>query len=180
MSEILKNLKWNMVVTAVLVIILGLILILYPGIAAATICLIVGWGLFIGGVVSGVLYLVGHRGRFEFGELILIISELALGLFVILNTKTVIWFLEILFAFILIIHGSIDRKEAEKAQQYGDKRWRIILLCGMLKAILCILIIWNPFSWASVLMRVIGIALVYDGISDLIIIARISKFMNGN
>ena len=29
MSEILKNLKWNMVVTAVLVIILGLILILY-------------------------------------------------------------------------------------------------------------------------------------------------------
>ena len=98
----------------------------------------------------------------------------------ILNTKTVIWFLEILFAFILIIHGSIDRKEAEKAQQYGDKRWWIILLCGMLKAILCILIIWNPFSWASVLMRVIGIALVYDGISDLIIIARISKFMNGN
>ena len=52
MSEILKNLKWNMVVTAVLVIILGLILILYPGIAVATICLIVGWGLFIGGVVS--------------------------------------------------------------------------------------------------------------------------------
>ena len=42
MSEILKNLKWNMVVTAVLVIILGLILILYPGIAVATICLIVG------------------------------------------------------------------------------------------------------------------------------------------
>ena len=75
MSEILKNLKWNMVVTAVLVIILGLILILYPGIAVATICLIVGWGLFIGGVVSGVLYLVGHRGRFEFGELILIIGE---------------------------------------------------------------------------------------------------------
>ena len=30
MSEILKNLKWNMVVMAVLVIILGLILILYP------------------------------------------------------------------------------------------------------------------------------------------------------
>lgn len=180
MAEILKRLKWNTVVMALLVIILGLTLILYPEIAAATICLIVGWGLFAGGIVSGVLYLVGHRRGFEFGEMIFIIGELALGLFVILNTETIIRFLEILFAFILIIHGSIDRKEAEKARQYGDERWWVILLCGMLKAIFCILIIWNPFSWTSMLIRVIGIALVYDGISDLIIIARISKFINRN
>lgn len=180
MTEILKRLKWNTVIMALFVIILGLILILRPEIAAATICLIAGWGLLVGGVASGALYLIGHRGRFEFGEILFIIGEVALALFIILNTETVIWFLEILFAFILIIHGNIDKREAEKARQYGDERWWVILLCGMLKAIFCILIIWNPLSWTSMLMRAIGIALVYDGISDLIIIARISKFIKGN
>lgn len=180
MSEILKNLKWNMVVMALLVIILGLILIFYPEIAAAVIRLIAGWGLLVGSAVSGVLYLLGQRRRFEFNELLFVVGELMIALLMISDSGTDIWFLEILFAFILIIHGTIDRREAEKARQCGDERWWAILLCGMLKAILGILIIWILFSGTSMLVRVIGIAFVYDGISDLIIIARISKFMNEN
>lgn len=176
MWDLLKSIKWNTTVMAVLTTIMGLALIINPDFATVTICLIVGWVLLVSGVVAVVSYFLGHRGMFGTGEVVLGVIELALGLFIVVSPGSVVQFLGILFAAILIVHGINDLRQAQAVKRYGDERWMISMGLGLLSILLGILILWNPFSSASFLMIVIGAALVYDGISDLVIVFRLGSF----
>lgn len=176
MFELLRTLKWNSVIVAVLTAIMGLALIINPDFATVTICLIVGWVLFISGAASVVLYLMGRRRMFGVVDLVRAVVELVLGLFIVLNPDSVVRFLGILFAAILMIHGIQDLSEAFAVRRYGDDRWIVTLALGVLSVLLGLLIFWNPFASSAFLMTVVGVALVYDGVSDLVIVLRVSRF----
>lgn len=57
----------------------------------------------------------------------------------------------------------------------GWERWWMDLLLAGLTLVLGILILLNPFGASGVLMMTIGISLVFDGVSDLVLIHRLTK-----
>lgn len=172
----LKSLKWNMVIMAVLTVVMGIALIVNPDAAAITICKLLGWIIFISGVVSVIFYLRGARSIWETSALILAIIGIVLGVYIIRSPEVIVKFLGYLLAGILLVHGVNDVREAFTVRGYQDEHWGITLVLGIISILLGALILWNPFSSAAVLMTIIGIALVYDGVTDLLIVLRVAKF----
>lgn len=166
-----------MVIMAVLTIVMGIALIAKPDAAALTICTLLGWIILISGVVSVVFYLMGNRSFWETSGLILAVIGIVLGIFIIRTPGMIVKFLGYLMAGILLIHGINDVREAFEIKRFLDPHWPIALVLGLIGILFGLLIVWNPFSSAAVLMTIIGIALVYDGITDLLIVLRVAKFV---
>lgn len=164
-----------MVIMAVLTVIMGIALIANPNAAALTICSLLGWIILLSGVVSVIFYLRGNRSFWEMSGLVLAIIGILLGIFIIRTPGVIVKFLGYLMAGILLIHGINDVREAIEVKGYRDEGWMIALILGVISILFGILIIWNPFSSAAVLMTIIGIALIYDGVTDLLIVLRVAR-----
>lgn len=177
MKAYLKGLKWNMVIMAVLTIIMGIALIANPNAAALTICRLLGWIILLSGAVSVVFYLRGSRSFWETSGLVLAVAGILLGIFIIRTPGIIVKFLGYLMAGILLIHGINDVRESFEIKAYQDQQWLIALVLGLINILFGALIVWNPFSSATVLMTIIGVALVYDGATDLLIVLRAARFV---
>lgn len=165
-----------MVIMSVLTIIMGIALIAKPNTAALTICTLLGWIILFSGVASVIFYLRGARSFWETSGLVLAVIGIVLGIYIIRTPGAVVRFLGYLMAGILLVHGINDVREAFEIKRYQDQQWLVALILGVINILFGILIVWNPFSSAAVLMTIIGIALVYDGITDLLIVLRVAKF----
>lgn len=160
---------------AVILIIMGIALIVKRDFAMLTICTIVGIMLIVGGVASIITYMTGTRRVFGAGELILGIIELALGIFITVRPAAIINFLGVLFAAILILHGIGNIVETRLGRKYGDNRWLVSGCLGLVSVLMGFLILWNPFSSAAMLIVIVGIALIYAGVVDLLVLFRVKK-----
>lgn len=176
MKSYLKGLKWNMVIMSVLTIIMGIALVANPNAAALTICRLLGWIILVSAVVSVIFYLNGGRSFWETSALVLAVIGVIAGIYIIRSPGAIVKFLGYLMAGILLVHGVNDVREANEARKYRDEHWGVALVLGVINIIFGVLIVWNPFSSAAVLMTIIGIALVYDGATDLLIVLRVAKF----
>lgn len=175
--EILKYIRWNGMIMAALTVAVGVALVINPGFATVSICLLIGWLLLVSGAVSIFLYLRGRRRNFGLGSMVLGVVELALGIFIVLRPEAVAEFLFILFAAILLVHGAVDVRDALAVRRYGDESWRVPAVLGGISILLGLLVLWNPFASASFVMTVIGLALIYDGVSDILILVRVGRFL---
>lgn len=103
--------------------------------------------------------------------------ETALGVFVVLRPESVVALLTVLLGAVLLLHGFLDIQDCVQAKRCGYARWWLILLLGIATVALGALIIWNPFTTNAVLMIVSGLSLIFDGVSDIVIVSRISKIV---
>ena len=91
MKKTLKELKWNMIIPAVLSIVLGIILIIFPDTSMRFIVNIIAIGMLIAGVADIVRYFTFdlrvslYRNDFLYGVIML-----SLGLLFILNPSIII------------------------------------------------------------------------------------------
>ena len=132
MREFFHNMKLSFLLAAVLYIILGLILLIWPGVSATVFCYAFGGILLIYGVVTIVSFFLrdSRQGSFVF-ELFLGIVAAALGLLFLL---------------------------------------RPVIVASVLPVILGLFIV------AEALVMLIGAVLIYEGLSDLWTIFRVSQW----
>lgn len=65
----------------------------------------------------------------------------------------------------------------QAAELYKEKydKWWVALLLGIVTIGFGALLIYNPFEAVNTMIVLIGVMLIYDGISDIWIISRVSK-----
>lgn len=111
MKEWLKRTKANIILVALLTMILGLVLILWPTSSTMFICLLSGWLLLLGGILSIILYFSAPQTGPNAGLFLgLVVS--ALGLWTVIRPGTVVQFLSVLFGIILLIHGFLNVQDS--------------------------------------------------------------------
>ena len=76
---------------------------------------------------------------------------------------------------LLIWHGISDIKMAFETKANGYEKWWSPMILGIISLALGIICIVNAFGVVSLAMKFIGVALIYDGISDLWIVSRTAK-----
>lgn len=176
MKNILRQQRRSSMVAAVVTILMGVLLIFIPNRSAQLLCALLGGAL----VLTGVIYIFGwlsKRRESDFPVWFLLPGVIltALGLWLFTNPASVIVLIQYIFAAILIFHGVIDLQGAVSLMRQGWERWWMDLLLAGLTLVLGILILLNPFGASGVLMMTIGISLVFDGVSDLVLIHRLTK-----
>ncbi len=144
----LHTMKWNKVITSLIFIILGVVLLIWPNTALDVVCRIVGAGLLVGGVAAVVMFLVSRDRNF-------------------VSVPTIM-------GIIIIISGVVNLGETITIhREHGDGTLASFIL-AVLTIALGLLIFFNPFHTAALLVRVLAIVMIFNGISDLWIISRIT------
>ncbi len=176
MSDFLKSIKTNILGSALLCVILGIVLVIYPNTSLALVCRAVGVIVLI----TGAGFLLSHiRGGifswFYKLDLILGVLFVILGGYILLNPLGLLSIIPIVFGVLLIYHGISDLGQALELRKYEADRWWISIIIAVITIALGIMIMKNPFSTIDMLMRIIGICLIYDGLSDLLLVGKFSR-----
>lgn len=164
-----KEMKVEMIVSIILYVVIGMILIIWPGTTAKIVNYMLSVAFAAGGVYNLGMYFKKDvvRGAKSF-DLSAGIVLLAIALFLALNPKFVVSILPIVLGSVLFISGAIKFQNAVDVARTGYKRWPFIMLLSLVTIVIAVVILINPFDTGKVLMVIIGVALVYSGLSDLV------------
>lgn len=166
-KELFKKLRIAAYVTAVLTIALGAVLIAWPMEVTGLICRILGAIL----VIMGAVYLFGY---FVEGRGILAVTGglifLLLGVWIFITPESIASLVPIVIGVILLVHSLRDFQMASEAKQSGSERWTVLFLLALLNSVFGVVCICDSFGGVTVAVRLLGLALVYDGISNMIIV----------
>ncbi len=173
MKETLKRVKADVILSAVLCLALGIVLIVWSEETIRLLCRALAVGLVIIGVVNIISYFRDRSLHVFSGILGLIV--LLTGAWIFMKPESVVSLIPIVIGAILAVHGLQDLKLAIETKRNSYEKWWSILLMGIVSLVLGVLCIVHAFGVVALALKFIGIALIYDGLSDLWIVSRAAK-----
>lgn len=170
MDKVLRRTKTGLIITGIGLTLLGVIMFMAPLTTLTVIILIVGWMLLALGVVT-IVDSVFHRkdvsSSFGLGITVGII-EAVIGLCIVIWPASFLVALYVVLGVIVTLSGIGDIGESLSMRKEGFKNWWLALVMGILTLVLGVLAIVSPFAFAAAMMVITGIALVFDGITEVI------------
>ena len=176
MELILKKNKTNVIASALLCIALGVVLVVWPDMSVQIACMAIGAVLILNGISRLINFIFKRDGSlFSQMNLVMGIIITVIGVWIILQPAKVVAMIPILVGIIIIIHGINNLQQAVSLCQSRYDKWWIALILGLLTAGFGVLLIFNPFEAVETLVMFIGLFLIYDGVSDIWIVSRVSR-----
>lgn len=160
------------IVKSLLFVLVGAILIFNPGMANNTIAGIISLILVINGVVhiigfiraNGKTTVDGYKSYGSSSGLIIGIISIV---FAALIGKFFVSFIPIVIGVLVLVSGLGKLREAMNISKLGENA-TIMYILAAISILIGLVVLFNPFETANLLVRIIGIGLVYDGITNLI------------
>lgn len=166
MKEMLSALSRGNVVSALVFLVLGLLLIIFPEASVAIISYLIAAALILDGLRHVICYFRGQLSEALSGyDLALGGCEILLGLFALVRPTTMLSLLPIFLGATLVVSGAIRLQRAFDLQRAGHGAWKTVLILGAVVAVLGLLMLIDPFKTAKVLLVLLGISMVINAIA---------------
>ena len=174
--SLLKQLKWNLILLAVIFIALGIVLILWPGATMKTICYLLAAMLLALGVVSLNNYLRKDiSGIIYRYDLVVGLCAILGGILVIVKVDKLTDLIPAVLGFLVTMSGIMKMQNSVDMLRLGHGTWHVAFAMAIVNIVAGIVLLMNPFEAAQILIMCLGIALVYSGITDLYVTISISR-----
>lgn len=174
-ETLFKRTRATIILAGITMLALGIAMFVSPIGATVLIVQIVGWIL----VVAGVALLINcwlHRLP------VLIQADLVAGLAALLPGVCMLAWPERFVAAVYVIIGVLitltgvnDCIEAFDIKHAGISNWPVLLVLGIISIAAGIAVVTSPFAFAEFVMLIAGIALIYDGITEIIAGVQMGK-----
>ena len=158
MSDLLKRMKTNALLSAALYALLGLVLLLWPELSTGVRCFALGLILLLCGL-GDVIEFLRHRDGSLYAALHLGVGVIlaAVGLWLMSQPTLVTVVIPRIVGVLICFHGFSAG------------------LLGLVALVLGVVLVICPFKAFTTVVRLLGAFLLYDGISDLWITGQVSK-----
>lgn len=174
--KLLKKLKTNIVISALLCILLGALLVVWPDLSMQIVCTAIGAVLLIGGGVRLAAYFTARDGSvYAQMNLIMGIILAVVGIWILLQPNKVLAIIPIIVGIVIILHGVSNLRQAVTLCKEQYDKWWVALILGLLTVVFGVLLVCRPFEALDTAVMLIGISLIFDGISDIWIVSRIYR-----
>ena len=90
-----------------------------------------------------------------------------LGIWICAQPRIVLSIIPVVVGIIVLIHGLMDIQYTLDIKKAGSEKWWIALIAAVLTLIVGLLLVLNPFTVYEITMVLVGVAMLYDGGSDL-------------
>lgn len=168
MKSIIQDMKHNYFINAVIMVILGIVLVIWPHILGVMLCYLLGGALIVMGVFQLISFLRGERlGFYNKFVMIMGIVLVLLGIWICAQPRIVLSIIPVVVGIIVLIHGLMDIQYTLDIKKAGSEKWWIALIAAALTLIVGLLLVLNPFTAYEITMVLLGVAMLYDGGSDL-------------
>lgn len=172
----IKSLKVNYSLSAVICVILGIVLLVWPGQSTQVVCMILGIVLGGFGIIQIILYLATQEKTMVSHSMMMLGIVLAvIGGWIVLKPDTIIKAIPMIVGILIVIHGLHNAVQAVDLKKMQYDNWWVALLLSLLTIALGVVLICNPFTVVDTVVRLIGAFLIYDGLSDMWILSRVFK-----
>lgn len=172
----IKSLKVNYSLSAVICVILGIVLLVWPGQSTQVVCMVLGIVLGGFGLIQIILYLATREKTMISHSMMMLGVVLAvIGGWIVLKPETIIKAVPMIVGILIVIHGLHNAVQAIDLKKMQYDNWWVALLLSLLTVALGVVLICNPFTIVDTVVRIIGAFLVYDGLSDMWILSRVFK-----
>ena len=173
MMDKLKNIKIDVTLAAVLSVVLGVLLVIWPATVITVLARVIAIILMVSGIVSLIPRLMDEVKSYTsiLGSLLITL----IGLWMFLSPQAVASIIPIAIGVLLVVHGVQDLSLALEGKKTKAHNWWSIPLMALLKIVLGVLCICNAFGLVKLGMILIGIMLIYDGLSDMFIVHKVNK-----
>ena len=165
--KILKELKWEAILTSVLYILLGIVALVLPETMQKTLGYLIGIVLIVAGLVSIVCYLLRDaRENYYHNEFVFGLAGIVLGAAVLYKVEVIISLIPFILGVLVLFSGCSKLQDAIDLKRLSYGSWAGMLILAVINIILGIVLICNPFEAAIILFRVLGVGLILSGASD--------------
>ena len=174
--SIFKKVKWNVILSSIIYVILGVLLIIWPDIMTKNICYVVGFFVIAIGIVNLIDYIrhdivmEGYRYSLVIG-----LAFILVGVFILSKVEMVMSIIPFLLGLAVTISGFMKFQNAIDLIRLKYSGWGAVLFIASLNIAFGIVLMVNPFTSALVLSICIGIGMIYSGVSDLIATIMLSN-----
>lgn len=165
--KMLKELKWEAILTGVLYILLGIVALVIPETMQKTLGYLIGIVLIVAGLISIICYLLRDaKENYYHNEFVFGLVGMVLGAAVLYKVEVIISLIPFILGILVLFSGCSKLQDAIDLKRLGYGSWIGMLVVAVINIILGIVLICNPFQAAIVLFRVLGVGLIISGVSD--------------
>ena len=165
--KMLKELKWEAILTGVLYILLGIVALVVPETMQKTLGYVIGIVLIVAGLISIICYLLRDaRENYYHNEFVFGLVGMVVGAAVLYKVEVIISLIPFILGILVLFSGCSKLQDAIDLKRLGYGSWIGMLVVAVINIILGIVLICNPFQAAIVLFRVLGVGLIISGVSD--------------
>lgn len=167
--NVLKEMKKNTIISSVIYIIAGLVLAIFPdstartiGYAFATVILIAGLGFLYRFVTKDVKYsFIGNE--MVIGSVLVVAS-----IFVYIRVESVVSVIPVLLGIVITVSGISKLQNAIGLHNLHYKGATTVLALAVLNIVFGVVLILNPFGAVTTLIMLIGLGLIFSGVTDFV------------
>lgn len=163
------QLSWSELAIGIAAIALGLVLTIHPDLATSVVFNAVGIAAIVIGGIHLARYFMQNQGAAAPDNGMFVGAMWVVGGILLIALKGLLLsLLPFLFGLVLLVGGIGKLQYTLNFKRMGASRWYLELAAAVVSTVFGLLILVNPFSTAMVLMRIIGVALLVEGVQDLI------------
>lgn len=170
----IKGIRNEMIALAVILIVAGIFMVLFPNTSGKMICRGIGTVLCLWGAVRLIAYFKNDEIMGSFG-LVQGAALAGFGIYILIRPQIIEVFLTAVFAIIIIVDGLLKLQYALDFRKLNANRWWIEAVCAAVMIVLGVVVLFNPFATVAAVMAFIGAVFVFEGAWDLVSILYISK-----
>ncbi len=171
MKRLLKEMKWDALLTGVLYIVLGVMALALPETMEKILGYMIGVVLIVGGAVSMISYLLRDaRQNYYHNDFLHGLIGIAAGILVLTKMDVIIALIPFLLGVMVLVSGCSKLQDVIDMKRLDYGNWIVMLIFAAVNVVLGITLICNPFSWTTLLFRILGAGLIFSGVTDCVII----------
>ena len=174
----IKAAKIGYIMISVLLCILGLVLIAVPDFSVTLLCWLGGGIMMLFGLVKIIGYCSKdlYRLAFQF-DLAFGILFVVLGFILIIRTDAMVNLICIVMGICVLADALLKIQISIDSRAFGIKKWWLILAMAILTGVAGFLLIFRPSESIQTIMILFGIALITEGVLNLITILTAVKII---
>ncbi|MCI5872415.1 MAG: DUF308 domain-containing protein [Roseburia sp.] len=170
MMDTIKRIKADMILSALVCVALGVVLLIWPAETIDIFCKVLAAGLIVIGVVNIFSYFI-NKDLHPFGAVLGPIVVLV-GVWIFVRPESIVSLVPIVIGVMLCVHGIQDMKLSFETKANGYEKWWSMLLIALISLVFGVLCIVNAFGIVTLALQFIGVALIYDGMTDIWVASR--------
>lgn len=158
------------ILTSTLLFCLGILLIFESEVTVITISYVIGSILVAAGTFALIRYVSVNKKGFDASELDLLygIVTIILGILIITHPQAIASIIPIILGIAIIISSASKIQYAFNLKNNENELWKMTMIIAVISTICGIVLLFNPFAGALLLMRIVGIFIVIYSILDIV------------
>ena len=169
-----REIKLSFSLAAVVELLLGLLLALAPNTSSQLLSTLIGVVITAYGAFNILSYILDRGMSAYTFELLLGILAAVFGIFALCNPDFIIKSLFIVLGLVVLVSSVAGIKRALNLRAFGYPRWWAAMLSACAVCLIALSIVFFPKLYGNMALRIIGIVLIVEAVSDLLSIRRLS------